>query len=98
MARIASLEGRSWLVLKTLTPRSLGQGTGLGMTDHTGTSFAVIARSGLGDDRGASPLGDGFLVFFESGGVHERFLTVHQSSSPCMGWSWKQLLQGYYQV
>ena len=32
----------------------------------------------------------GLLVFFESGGVRERFLAVHRSSSPRMVWSKKQ--------
>jgi hypothetical protein len=40
----------------------------------------------------------GLLVFFEGGGVRERFLAVHRSSSPRMVWSKKQfpsaILQG----
>jgi hypothetical protein len=35
----------------------------------------------------------GFLVFFEGGGVRERFPAVHRSSSPHRAWSWKQLPQ-----
>ena len=75
---------------------------------YRGTAFACLGVEGF-DERmeflpGNDPLhfGEelfplrGLLVFFEGGGVRERFPAVHRSSSPRMYWNFKQLLQYHF--